>query len=475
MPDKRKPGGTRSRAEDKTPPAPAPGGFRALGLGAELCASIEKMGWITPTPIQQQAIPMLLEGYDLFGVAQTGTGKTGAFALPIIQMLSTKSPAPPLNPYCIVLAPTRELVQQTGQQFEEFSTGLKIRVITAYGGTSDRPQSTALADGVEVVVGAPGRVIDLMRQGYLQFAQLQFCVLDEADRMFDMGFIDDIKLLLNRMPSRRQTMMFSATLPSQVKKLASDYLYYPREVRIGTVAPPKALSHELWEVRQDDKYEALLKLLEGDCEKVLVFCKTKKRVGDLSKRLAREANESIQAIHADRTQMERDRALALFKGNKLRVLVATDVASRGLDIDDVDLVVNYDVPMDQEDYVHRVGRTARAKKSGLAVTFVSREEERYIAKIERFIKYKISRRSGPSAAEAKPSRQSESKPAKPRRAKQSSRGKGGKGGHKPGGSQRRRGGGGRGGGSSQHSDHGRPTKGQAHSSSSHSEDSSYVD
>ncbi len=402
MTDKRKPGGTRSRAEDKTPPAPAPGGFRGLGLGSVICDVIEKQGWITPTPIQQQAIPMVLEGHDLFGVAQTGTGKTGAFALPLIEMLLAKGPAPPLNPFCVVLGPTRELVQQIGKQFEELSAGSNIRVITAYGGTSDRPQSTALAEGVEVVVGAPGRVIDLMKQGYLQFASLQFCVLDEADRMFDMGFIDDIKLLMNRMPSRRQTLMFSATLPNQVKKLASDYLYYPKEIRLGTVAPPKALSHELWEAGPDDKFDALVKLLQTEVEKVLVFCKTKKRVGDLAKRLAREANESIQAIHADRTQIERDRALALFKDNKLRVLVATDVASRGLDIDDVDLVVNYDVPMDPEDYVHRVGRTARAKKSGLAVTFVSRDEERYIAKIERFIKDKIRRLGGPSGAEQKP-------------------------------------------------------------------------
>jgi len=279
-------------------------------------------------------------------------------------------------------------VQQIGAQFSLLCAGLKIRVITAYGGTSDRPQSTALSEGVEVVCGAPGRVFDLMSQGYLQYAHLSYCILDEADRMFDMGFIDDIKNILNRMPSRRQTLMFSATLPPAIKKLAADYLFYPREVRIGPVAPPSELKHEMLAADAEQKYGELSKLLDDVHESVLVFCGTRKRAGEVAVRLGRDG-ERTAALHADRTQAERDRALAAFKERRIRVLVATDVASRGLDIDDVDLVVNYDVPRDPEDYVHRVGRTARAKKTGLALTFVAPEDMKYVKRIEQFIGQRV--------------------------------------------------------------------------------------
>lgn len=415
-------------------------GFAGLGLCPQLVAAVQKMGWAAPTPIQEEAIPIALSGQDVFGVAQTGTGKTGAFVLPILQKLLELGPAPGLSPYCVVLAPTRELVQQIAGQFEALSAGSAIRVITAYGGTSDRPQTKALSEGIEIIVGAPGRVMDLMRQGYLQFNHLVFNVLDEADRMFDMGFIDDIRTILNRMPSRRQTMMFSATLMPAVKRVAQDYLFYPAEIRIGRIAPPKELCHELWLLPEEGKPAALDDLLQGDYSSVVVFSRTKKGTSELAQRLSRKG-VSVASIHADRLQRDREKALASFRAGGVRVLVATDVASRGLDIEDIGLVVNYDLPRDPEDYVHRVGRTARVHKTGLAVTFVTPDEERYAVNIERFIGSQIVRRrytrAGIEASAAAPDRQQQSpspSPAspdsKPRR--QSSR-RGGRGGRSRGG------------------------------------------
>ena len=370
------------------------GRFEILGLCQPVLDAIARQGWPEPTPIQREAIPVVLSGQDLFGVAQTGTGKTAAFALPILHQLSQQPPAEPLKPYCVVLAPTRELVQQIADQFELLARDLSLRILIAHGGTSDRPQTSALAAGVEIIVGAPGRVFDLMKQGYLQYAALRYCVLDEADRMFDMGFIDEIRNILNRMPARRQTLMFSATLPQAVKKLAADYLFYPEEIRIGTTGPPKELNHEAWPVRSDrDKEQALRELLDQEHECVLVFCRTKLGASQLARMLSRWG-EKVASIHGDRMQSERERALESFREGRVRVLVGTDVASRGLDIEGIDLVLNYDTPRDPEDYVHRVGRTARAKRSGIAVTFVLPDEARALKRIEQFIKASVPRRGG---------------------------------------------------------------------------------
>ena len=377
------------------------GTFAELDLRPELMDAIERAGWDKPTPIQQQAIPVVLGGQDLFGIAQTGTGKTAAFALPVLHVLAGLEPAPPLKPYCVVLAPTRELVQQIAAQFTELAKGLKLRILIAHGGTADRPQTSALAEGVDIIVGAPGRVFDLMKQGYLQYAELKFTILDEADRMFDMGFIDEIKNILNRMPARRQTLMFSATLPPAVKKLAQDHLFYPEELRIGTTGPPRELNHEVWKLHSEaEKDKALAELLSGEHESVLVFCRTKKGAAQLARDLAR-SNEKVAAIHGDRLQSERERALDAFREGRIRVLVGTDVASRGLDIVGIDLVLNYDVPRDPEDYVHRVGRTARAKRSGIAVTFVLPSEGRYVKRIEQFIKADVPVRGGGKESEGK--------------------------------------------------------------------------
>jgi ATP-dependent RNA helicase RhlE len=355
-----------------------------------LLRNIEKLGWLAPSPIQHELIPLAMQGHDLFGVAQTGTGKTAAYALPVLHQLAELPPAPPLQPYCLILAPTRELVQQIEQQFALLGVGLNVRTAAVFGGVSDRPQITALNAGVEVVAAAPGRLLDIMGQGWLNFSSLRFCVLDEADRMFDMGFINDIRKILNRMPSRKQTLLLSATLPGAVKQLAAEFLFYPREVRIGPVAPPTALKHELWQVTSESKQDALVSLLTPDLDSAIVFCRTRSRADGLARRLNR-TGERCAALHSDRTQNQRDRALAQFKSGEVRVLVATDVASRGLDVEGIQLVVNYDVPLDPEDYVHRVGRTARAKREGKAVTLAAPEEAKYVQRIEKFLGQKIDR------------------------------------------------------------------------------------
>ncbi|MDQ3023074.1 MAG: DEAD/DEAH box helicase, partial [bacterium] len=245
--------------------------------------------------------------------------------------------------------------------------------------------------GVEVVIAAPGRLLDLMGRGWLNFANVEYCVLDEADRMLDMGFIQDIRRILNRMPSRRQMLLLSATLPPEIRKLASEFLYHPQEVKIGATGPPSELRHELWEVNADDKPLALDKLLSEPHESILVFTRTRHGADKLARRLMRDGIGPIGILHADRSQNQRDKALAQFRSGEVRTLVATDVASRGLDVTGIELVINYDVPRDAEDYVHRVGRTARAKRSGLAVTLVTPEENKYIKKIEQLVGKSIDR------------------------------------------------------------------------------------
>ena len=369
-----------------------------------LLRNVVELGWAEPTEIQRLAIPAILAGHDIYGVAQTGTGKTGAFVLPILQRLLSEPPAQSFNPYCVVLSPTRELVMQIAGQFSALAAGTSIRVGTAFGGTAENPQIEALSAGCEVLVGAPGRVLDLMGRGWLQYRELRFAVLDEADRMFDMGFIADIRTILNRMPSRRQTLLFTATLPEGIKKLAREYLFYPQEIRVGRTAPPAKLTHEVVHVAEGGKERALEKLLREDFDSVMVFCRTKRGAEQLGRQLIR-AGESCAILHADRTQQERTKAFERFSSGEARVLVATDVASRGLDIDDISLVVNFDVPLDPDDYVHRVGRTARAKKHGLALTLVTPKEERYVRRIEQVLKQPIEVRGSSSNGMA-PARES---------------------------------------------------------------------
>lgn len=384
-------GHIRGGHELKKPPKSDPSGFAVFGLRPELMQAVEKLGWTLPSPIQQAAIPHAMAGHDVIGLAQTGTGKTGAFVLPLLEALSTMPPANPLFPYCVILVPTRELVQQIDTQVKALSQGMRIRSMTVFGGVSDRPQISQLNAGVEIITATPGRLLDLIGQGWVHFEKLTHCVLDEADRMFDMGFILDLKRILNRMPSRRQTLLFSATMPQEIMRLTQEFLYQPREVRLGAGAPPPELSHEVWEMDPAQKNAALDILLREDFDSVLVFTRTKHRADSLARRLAR-SDGSVAVLHSNRSQKQRDTALARFKQGEARVLVATDVASRGLDIVGIGLVVNYDTPRDPDDYVHRVGRTARAKRQGCAITLLVDEEIKYIRKIEQLLKYRIARR-----------------------------------------------------------------------------------
>lgn len=381
----------RGAHETKKSPKSAPSGFAAFGLRPELLHAAERLGWALPTPVQLAAIPPALAGHDLIALAQTGTGKTGAYLLPLLEALSKLPPAKPLSPYCVILAPTRELVQQIDGQAKALCQGLRLRSMTIFGGVSDRPQISQLMNGVELVAAAPGRLLDLMGQGMVNFTQLSHCVLDEADRMFDMGFIQDLKRILNRMPSRRQTLLYSATMPPEIQRLTHEFLYQPREVRLGATAPPPELSHEVWELDPAQKNAALELLLREDYDSVLVFTRTKHRADSVARRLAR-SGEDVAVLHSNKSQNQRDAALARFKQGQARVLVATDVASRGLDIVGISLVVNYDTPRDPDDYVHRVGRTARAKRQGCAVSLLTADEVKYIRKIEQLLKQRIARR-----------------------------------------------------------------------------------
>lgn len=375
--------------------------FAELGLKQVLLDNIARLGWSRPSPVQEKVIPVALSGQDLYGIAQTGTGKTGAFALPILNALIDREPAHPLKPQAVILAPTRELVQQITEQVQALAELTSVRAVAVYGGVSDGPQISALNEGREIVVAAPGRLLDLMQHGWMQFDDLSHVVLDEADRMFDMGFILDLSTILNRMPARRQSLMMTATLTPAIKKLTTDFMFYPEEIRIGRTKPPSRLKHNLLEVSNEHKDRALADVLdERDWQSVIIFCRTKKRTDDLARSLARDGRK-VASLHADRLQSERQEALNRFKEGKLRILVATDVASRGLDIDSVELVVNFDVPTDPEDYVHRVGRTARAGEAGLALTLADRSEGRGVQRIERFIGERI-RRFGEEAGDDRP-------------------------------------------------------------------------
>ncbi|MBN2081098.1 DEAD/DEAH box helicase [bacterium] len=390
MEPQKTPGRTRGGPEPKKSPKPEATGFAEFGLARELLRTVERLGWATPTPVQQEAIPPVLAGHDLIALAQTGTGKTGAYLLPILTVLIDRPRAKPLNPSVVVLAPTRELVQQIDEQVKSLGAGLGIRSMTIFGGVSDRPQISQLMAGVELVVATPGRLLDLIGQRLVHFAELTHCVLDEADRMFDMGFIADLKRILYRMPARRQTLLFSATMPDEIKRLTREFLYQPREVQLAPSKPPEELSHEVWELEPDDKNEALARLLREDYDSVLVFTRTKHRADRVARQLAR-GGENVAVLHGDRSQKQRDLALDRFKQGDARVLVATDVASRGLDITGIGLVINYDTPRDPDDYVHRVGRTARAKRQGRAVTLLTADEAKYIRKIEQLLKQRIDR------------------------------------------------------------------------------------
>jgi ATP-dependent RNA helicase RhlE len=379
-----------------------PCGFETLDLDPELIAVLHTLGYTEPTPIQRDAIPYALEARDLLACAQTGTGKTAAFALPILDELLRIEPDGRRRPLrALVLAPTRELAAQIAESFRSYTPGSRIRCEVVFGGVGKRPQVTALRRGVDVLVATPGRLLDLMGDGEVDLSQVEMFVLDEADRMLDMGFIPDVRRITKALPLERQTLLFSATQPREIRELASRLLSEPVEVAVDPISSTvEPLSQSVYFVDGPRKLGLLLPLLAGDeIARALVFTRTKRRADRLAHSLGREGIGAA-AIHGDKSQSTRVRTLEGFKRGRTRVLVATDVAARGIHVEDIDTVINFDIPNEPETYVHRVGRTGRAGASGAALSLCAADERRQLASIERLTRRKIQQLETPTALEA---------------------------------------------------------------------------
>lgn len=352
---------------------------------------IESMGFTTPTPIQELGIPIILRGDDLIGCAQTGTGKTAAFLLPMLQkIISFEGQQKGIS--AMIIVPTRELATQIDQQFLGLSYFTNISSIAVYGGgdgMSWDQQKNALEKGADIIIATPGRLIAHLQMGYLNFQNLKFLVLDEADRMLDMGFHADIIQIVKSLPEKRQTLMFSATMPRAIRNMAKELLNHPEQIDLAVSKPPQGVLQAVYKIEDSRKVDLILDLLVGkELNKVLLFSSTKSDVKKLARTLGNK-KLSVSAIHSDLTQKEREQALLDFKNENINILVATDIVSRGIDIDNIDLVINYHVPQDAEDYVHRVGRTARAKATGVAITLVNKKEIYRLKKIENLIEQNI--------------------------------------------------------------------------------------
>lgn len=364
--------------------------FSDFGLDEMLMKSIEKAGYVTPTPIQASAIPILMEGRDLIGTAQTGTGKTAAFAIPILQYL-IDHPVKYRATRALVVAPTRELAEQINDAFKELGRFTGIRSATVYGGVGFNPQEDALRDGTEIIVACPGRLLDHMTRATGDISRVEIAVLDEADRMLDMGFIPDITRIISEMPDDRQTMLFSATFPEGLKPLRGA-LKNPERVSVDLIAPAKTVSHALYPCDHHQKTSLLIHLLQNtDTDSVLVFTRTKHRANRVAQQVGR-AGFRTGVLHSNKSQNQRQDALAAFKSGRVQLLVATDIAARGLDIAKVSHVVNYDIPDGADSYIHRIGRTGRAEHEGDAFTLVTREDRATVRDIEKTLGRPIERR-----------------------------------------------------------------------------------
>lgn len=360
--------------------------FEQLGLIAPILQAIKTEGYTTATPIQQQAIPVALQGKDILGCAQTGTGKTAAFAIPMLQLLSKEKAKGFRYIRALVLTPTRELAVQIEESFSAYGrhTGLKHQVI--FGGVSQHTQVSAIRNGVDILVATPGRLLDLMNQGYVHLDHLEMFVLDEADRMLDMGFINDVKKIVKILPRQKQTLFFSATMPPQILDLANSLLHQPVKIEVTPASSTvEKIDQLMYMVDKKDKQSLLMHLIrEKKIERSLVFTRTKHGADRIAKMLNREGIKA-DAIHGDKVQNARQRALLNFKAGKLTVLVATDIAARGIDIDDLTHVINFDLPNIPETYVHRIGRTGRAGASGVAFSFCDHEEKAFLKDIIKVI------------------------------------------------------------------------------------------
>ena len=362
--------------------------FTKLGLSKAVVDGVRAVGYVEPTPIQLRAIPLVLAGQDLIGSAQTGTGKTAAFALPMLSKLGSHAPGPRV----LILEPTRELAAQVETAVRDFARFTDLLVAVVFGGVGYGAQTKALQTGIDILVATPGRLLDHMGRGICRLDKIEYVVLDEADRMLDMGFLPDVKRILDRCPRNRHTSLFSATIPPQIETLIHWAMKTPQTIEIGARrAPAETVSHALYPVAESQKSELLLELLNRlSYDSVIIFCRTKNRA-DRINNLLRKANHAVAVLHSNRTQREREQALRGFRDGKYEVLVATDIAARGLDILDVSHVINYDVPQHPEDYVHRIGRTGRAQASGDALTVMTAEDATHVFAIERFITRTIKR------------------------------------------------------------------------------------
>ena len=390
--------------------------FTDLGLAPELLKALTESGYTKPTPIQAQAIPVALAGGDLMAGAQTGTGKTAAFALPVLQKLlplASTSASPAKHPVrALILTPTRELAIQVEESVKAYAKHTSLRSLVVYGGVDIKTQTPHLKNGVEVLVATPGRLLDHIEQKTIQLNQVQILVLDEADRMLDMGFMPDLKRILALLPKQRQNLMFSATFSNDIKKLADEFLTKPQLIEVArSNATNDNVTQKVYEVAQSDKEALLIQLLKAaNASQVIIFTKTKITASRLSRSLAREGI-AADAIHGDKTQQERIKALDGFKAGTITALVATDVAARGLDISELPMVINYEIPSAPEDYVHRISRTGRAGALGIAISFVSPEEDKYIIEIEKLIKRQIPKETVALDKSSSKSRSSSSKDA----------------------------------------------------------------
>jgi len=362
--------------------------FSDLGLAEPIQRALNARNHITPTPIQAQAIPKLLKGRDMLGIAQTGTGKTAAFALPILNRLAHNPPPKHGRRQIrtLILAPTRELAIQIGEEFQAYAQNLRVFQAVIFGGVSQKPQVDKLQRGVDIVVATPGRLLDLMNQRHVDLQAVETLVLDEADRMLDMGFVRDVRKIIAKMPAKRQSLLFSATMPADIASLSKEILIDPVRVEVAPPSTPlERVSQIVHHVLSNDKRKLLADILsDASFSKVIVFTRTKHRANKVAEYLVK-AGIGAEAIHGNKSQGARQRALSAFKDGRVRVLVATDIAARGIDVDAISHVVNFELPNEAESYVHRIGRTARAGAGGAAVAFCDPTERVYLRDIERLI------------------------------------------------------------------------------------------
>ncbi|MFZ3208629.1 MAG: DEAD/DEAH box helicase [Geobacteraceae bacterium] len=364
--------------------------FQSFKFNADVAVGVTTAGYITPTPIQAQAIPPIMAGSDVMGLAQTGTGKTAAFVLPILHRLMVGERG---RVRALIIAPTRELAEQIHAAILTLGQQTRIRSITVYGGVNINPQMLKLKNGVEIVVACPGRLLDHISQGTIDLSRLEVLVLDEADQMFDMGFLPDIRRILKHIPQKRQTLLFSATMPADIRKLAHDILHDPVTVQVGSTAPPITVTHALYPVEQHLKTALVLELLQHtDTESVLIFTRTKHRAKRLGEQLEKGGHRAA-SLQGNLSQNRRQAALDGFRDGTFQILVATDIAARGIDVSQISHVINYDIPSTAEAYIHRIGRTGRAARSGDAFTLVTGDDAVMVRTIERTLNSPLERRT----------------------------------------------------------------------------------